>query len=289
MRPSELLALASRRVVLLDGGLGSMLIAAGLPAGRAPDWWNLERPDAVLAVHEAYAEAGCEIVHANTFGASPPRLVASGLEGRCSQVNGAAVAVARRAVGGRALVAGDLGPTGLLLPPLGGATVVELRDAFREQVRALAAAGVDLLSIETMTDLREARAAGLAVMASLTFEARRRGAFTIMGDPLVASLSALRDAGADVVGLNCTLTAAQMLPLVAEAAPAVGAPLAAQPNAGKPRAMAEGVVYDADPESFARDLVALAGAGAALVGGCCGTTPAFLAAARAALGEGVRA
>jgi 5-methyltetrahydrofolate--homocysteine methyltransferase len=290
VRPPELAALSRERVVLLDGGLGSMLIAAGLAAGRAPEWWNLEHPDRVASVHRAYAEAGSDIVHANSFGANPLRLAAAGLAGRCREVNTAAVEIARRACAGRALVAGDIGPTGHMLPPVGTATIEELRDAFREQVTALANAGADLFSIETMSDLREAcaaveaaRAAGLAVIASMTFEARTRGSFTIMGDPLVPSLAALAAAGADSVGCNCSVTTAEMLPMVREAAAALPVPLAAQPNAGPPRVTPEGVVYDASPLVFARGLTAMVEAGARLVGGCCGTTPEFIREARAAL------
>ena len=293
MRPTELAGLLRERVVVLDGGLGSMLIAAGLPAGRAPEWWNLEHPDRVAAVHRAYVESGSDVVHANTFGANPARLAAAGLVGRCREVNTAAIALARDACGDRAWIAGDVGPTGKMLPPLGDATEGELRDAFTEQANALAEAGADLISIETMGDLREAVAAveaartvGLAVHASMTFAARRRGAFTMMGNPLVPSLAALANAGADVVGCNCTVASVEMLAMVAEAAPQLSVPLSAQPNAGQPRLTPNGVVYDADPEAFARDIVAMVAAGARAVGGCCGTTPEFIARIRAALAAG---
>ena len=295
MRPADLRTLAGERVLLLDGGLGSMLIAAGLEAGRAPEWWNLEHPVRVEAVHRAYLDAGSEVVHTNTFGANPIRLAAGGLAGRCREVNAAAVEIARRACAGAGLVAGDVGPTGHMLPPLGSATVEQLTQAFREQAEALADAGADLISIETMSDLREAVAAveaarttSLAVHASMTFERRRRGVFTIMGDPLVPSLLALAGAGADAVGCNCSVTSAEMRAMVLEAAPLVGVPLSAQPNAGQPRVTPEWVGYDADPEAFARDLAAMVAAGAAMVGGCCGTTPEFIRRTRAAL-EGIAA
>jgi 5-methyltetrahydrofolate--homocysteine methyltransferase len=290
MRPEELRTLPADRVLLLDGGLGSMLIAAGLEAGRAPDCWNLERPDRVEAVHLAYADAGADIVHTNTFGANPARLAVAGLAGRCVEVNVAATAIARRAAGGRALVAGDIGPSGHALPPVGTARLDELREGFRLQAGALAGAGVDLLSIETMTDVREALAAveaaaetGLAVIASMTFEARRRGAFTVMGDPLVESLRRLAAAGAAAVGLNCSVTAEVMLAMVREAAPALGVPLAAQANAGQPEMREGEIAYRADPDEFARQAVAMVESGARLIGGCCGTTPEFIARIAAAL------
>lgn len=290
MNPAELRALVEKRALLLDGGMGSLLIAAGLEPGRDPAWWNLERPERVEAAHRGYVEAGSDIVHTNTFGANPVKLRSAGLGGRCREVNARAVEIARRASGGVALVAGDIGPSGLTLPPVGGASVDELHDAFVEQTEALAEAGADLLSIETMFDLREAlaalaasRASGLAVLASLTFESRKRGFFTIMGDALVPSLAALADAGADAVGCNCSVTSSVMRLMVEEACGSVRAPLVAQPNAGQPRVTAQGVVYDASVEEFARDAAAMVAAGARLVGGCCGTDPSFIRAARAAL------
>jgi 5-methyltetrahydrofolate--homocysteine methyltransferase len=198
--------------------------------------------------------------------------------------------LARSACGAETLVAGDVGPTGLLLPPVGSAAVAELREAFREQTAALAAAGVDLISIETMFDLREALAAvaaaketGLPVVASMTFEARPRGFHTIMGDSLARSLAELEAAGADAVGCNCSVAPEVMVEMVREACAAVRVPVAAQPNAGQPQPTPDGVRYDASPESFAAAVVAMAGAGARLVGGCCGTTPEFIRAARGAL------
>jgi len=290
MNSAQLSARLAAGPLLLDGGLGSMLIAAGLESGRDPTGWNRERPEAVAAVHRAYAAAGSDLVHSNTFGASPIKLRAAGSDDDCRAVNTLAVSLARAAVPAGVLVAGDVGPTGALLPPVGNATEAELEAAFAEQAAALAAAGADLISIETMYDLREARAAvraargtGLAVLASMTFEARRRGFFTIMGDPLGPSLRALADEGADAVGFNCSVTSDVMATMAAPARAAVGCPLIGQPNAGQPRAEADGVVYDASPEAFARDLAAMVAAGLRLVGGCCGTTPEFIRAARAAI------
>ncbi len=291
MKPEELRALLDERVLLLDGGMGTLLMAAGLERGRAPEWWNLEHPERVEAANRFYVDAGSDVVHANTFGATPPKLAASGLAGRCREVNAAAVAIARRACGSKALVAGDVGPTGLMLTPVGNATIDQIADAYREQAQALAEAGADLISIETQYDLREATAAveaaaatGLAVIASMTFEARKRGFFTIMGDPLAASLAALAEAGAAAVGCNCSVTSDVMLRMVEEAARSVQVPLSAQPNAGQPRVTPDGVAYDAAPERFAADLAAMARTGARLLGGCCGTTPEFIRLARAALG-----
>ena len=156
----------------------------------------------------------------------------------------------------------------------------------------MAGAGVDLISIETMYDLREAVAAveaaretGLPVMACMTFDAKKRGFFTMVGDRLVPALGALRDAGAHAVGCNCSVQPEQMLAMVDEAVAAVDTPLVVQPNAGQPRPTTEGIVYDAEPAPFARDLAEMVRRGARVVGGCCGSTPEFIRAARQAIDE----
>lgn len=298
MTPAELRARLAAGPLLLDGGLGSLLIAEGLEPGRAPEWWLLERPGRVAAAHAGYVAAGSDVIATATFGASPPKLASAGLAGRCRELNELGARLAREAAqagaagGAPVLVAGDIGPSGLLLPPVGGADEARLEAAFAEQAEALAGAGVDLLLIETMYDRREALAAvraarrtGLPTLSCLTCEARRRGWFTVMGDALVPSLQELAAAGADAVGFNCSVTSDVMVAMAAAAAPQLGVPLIAQPNAGQPRATPAGVVYDADPAAFARDLAAMADAGARLLGGCCGTTPAFIAAARRALDE----
>ncbi len=280
----------ARRPLLLDGGMGSLLMTAGLERGHAPEWWNLEQPERVEGAHRGYVQAGSEIVETNTFGGSPPKLRSAGLADRCREVNARAVEIARRAARGSVLVAGDVGPTGLMLPPVGGASVEEMREAFDEQAAARAGAGADLISVETMYDLREALAAveaarktGLAVLASMTFEQRKRGYFTIMGDQLDRSLAALADAGADAVGFNCSVTAQVMVGMVSQAVGSLAVPIVAQPNAGDPQVTPEGTVYRETPGAFADGLVAMVRAGARLVGGCCGTTPEFILHARVAL------
>ena len=275
---------------MLDGALGTQLIDAGLASGRAPEWWVLEHPDRLAAVHRAYADAGADVVHACTFGASPLKLEQEGLGGRCAEINAAAVRLCREAVGERTLVSADLGPTGRLFAPMGQASEDELRAAFREQVEVLATEGVDLISVETMFDLREALLAvqeavrvGLPVLASMTFSARKRGHFTMVGDRVVPSMRALVDAGASAVGFNCSVTSEPMLAMVREAVAGTDAAVVAQPNAGQPRATPDGIVYDAEAEPFARDLRSMVEAGARVVGGCCGTTPEFIRLTRDAL------
>lgn len=277
-------------IVLLDGALGTELIAMGLAAGQAPEWWVLEHPDRLAAVHRAYAEAGADVVHACTFGASPLKLEQEGLAGRCGEINAAAVRLCREAVGERALVSGDLGPTGLLFAPMGEADEDALRAAFREQAEVLAEEAVDLVSVETMFDLREAviavqeaRRVGLPVLASMTFSARRRGNFTMVGDRVATSMVALAEAGASAVGFNCSVTSEVMGAMVDEAVAATDVAVVAQPNAGQPQATPDGILYDAEPGPFAADLLAMVASGARVIGGCCGTTPEFIGRLREAL------
>jgi 5-methyltetrahydrofolate--homocysteine methyltransferase len=296
MTPSALTTRLRDRALLLDGGLGTCFIAMGLEQGRAPEAWNLEHPDRVLEVHQRYVDAGSDIIQTNTFGGSPLRLASCGLAGRCSEVNLAAVELARKAAGDCVLVAGSVGPTGRFLAPRGDATEQQLEEALREQVQVLARAGVDLLSIETMYDVREALAAvraardtGLAMLCSMTFEVHPRGVFTIMGNRLAPSLRAMHEAGATAVGFNCTVASSAMLTMVEQAheqLPLV--PLVAEPNAGQPLTTPSGLRYDANPEKFAADIGKMIRAGARVVGGCCGTDDAFIGAARRVLDASVQ-
>jgi 5-methyltetrahydrofolate--homocysteine methyltransferase len=270
--------------------MGSLLLARGLPSGRAPEQWNLEQPGQIEAVHRAYVAAGSEAVHTNTFGGSPLRLAVFGLGAECERINGRAVELARAS--GARFVLGDVGPTGDFLPPVGAADPAAWHASFAAQGRALVDAGVDALHVETMTDLREAEialaalgeaAAGRPVLVSLTFVRKPRGFFTIMGNPLGASLVRLAEQGAAAVGANCTLGGADMLALVIAARAALdeaglGVPLVAQPNAGQPELGERGVTYSQGPDELARDVAAMVDRGARLVGGCCGTEPATIAA-----------
>lgn len=284
--------------LLLDGGLGTMLIARGLAPGQPPERWLLERPSDVTAVHRACVEAGSEAVHANTFGANPVRLAAFGLAPRCAELNERAVALARQSQA--RFVIADVGPTGEYLPPVGKGHTDGWYEAFLCQGRALRDTGVDALHVETMSDVREALTAlralreaapGLPVLVSLTFERKKRGFFTVMGNALGQALVTLAEAGADAVGANCSITSADMGELAQLALGALrelghDVPLVAQPNAGQPRTSAAGLSYDQLPTAFAADMAAVARAGARAVGGCCGTDPRFIAELRARLDVG---
>jgi 5-methyltetrahydrofolate--homocysteine methyltransferase len=274
--------------LLLDGGMGSALIAKGLKRDEPPELWNLRNCEAVADVHRSFVEAGSDCVQTNTFGATAIRLEHWSLASRSDEINRAAVALARAS--GARFVIGDVGPSGEYLPPVGHGDPARWREAFEAQARALADAGVDAFHVETMSDIREAevaiaavRAAApeITVLASMTFEPKKRGFFSVMGDPLVASLRALSDAGAAVVGANCSIASEQMLVLAEEAVSALDAPLVIQPNAGSPELAPDGSFrYAQAPAAFAEQMARIAERGVRVLGGCCGTDARFIAALR---------
>ncbi len=286
--------LRQKRPVLLDGAMGTMIHARGVSFEVCFDALSLERPELILDIHRRYVAAGAQILLTNTFGANRYRLAEHGLEDRVEAINRAAVALARQAVAesGRAvLVAGDVGPLGVPLAPFGLVQPHEARAAFREQIQALNAAGVDVFVIETMTDLHEAREALLAarevnpdlpVVVSVTFTRDDR---TLLGDTPAQVARALHEWGADVIGANCSGGPAQLLRVLRAMREAVpDAVLWVKPNAGWPEQVSTGrVLYPAGPAYFAEYAAAYARAGARFVGGCCGTTEAHIHAMRVTL------
>lgn len=274
--------------LLADGGTGTSLLSSGPPPAGCVESWNLEEPGRVEELHRAFVHAGARLVLTNTFGANRVRLGPHGLGGRVSAVNEAAVAAARRA--GAPLVGGSMGPLGIRLAPYGRLDPGDAYDAYREQASALARAGVDLLVIETQTDLREMEQAlaaardgapGLAVLAGATFTRDDRTPLGSTPEEVATRLVAL---GADAIGVNCGEGPAQILRVVrAMSAVANGTPVTARPNAGGPARVAGRVVYPATPAYVAEHAVAAVDEGAALVGGCCGTGPEHTAAIAAAL------
>jgi 5-methyltetrahydrofolate--homocysteine methyltransferase len=282
-----------------DGAMGTMLQRAGLPLDGCAERWNRERPEKVRAVHAAYREAGAELLQTNSFGGNRFRLGRAGMGDRLAEVNAAAVRLARVAGGpGRPLIAGTIGPI-LAWRELGGSQPrmtassesVALEEAFAEQAAALAAAGVDLFLIETMTDLAEAIAALKAARAQaplpvvVTLAFGRDGRTIAGGDPAEAA-GLLAEAGATAVGANCGAPA-ELLPVIQQMRAALPEiPLVAQPSAGLPRLVDGQLFYDLDPPAMSVWARRLAEAGANLVGGCCGTTPAHVRAIHSALDVG---
>ncbi|MEC4295196.1 homocysteine S-methyltransferase family protein [Adlercreutzia shanghongiae] len=278
-------ALAGRSYLLFDGGMGTLVQAAGLhTVHEVPDLLNLTHPDEITAIQRRYVEAGADCLTTNTFSAN--RLKLAGTGATVAEVYAAAAANARAA--GARLVAGDVGPTGALLEPLGTLTFEEAYDIFAEQAHAAEAAGCDLIVVETMADLLEAKAAVLAaaettalpVFATMTFGEDGR---TFLGTTPAIAATTLSSLGASAVGLNCSLGPTELAPLVSEMAPHNRALVMAQPNAGLPRIEAGETVFDVGPRDFAQAMEAILDAGATIVGGCCGTTPDHIAALRAVL------
>ena len=288
--------LGARRLLVADGAWGTRLQERGLEPGECPELWNVTRPQEVRAVAEAYLAAGSDLILTNTFGGSPLMLRRHGLEERTEELNAAGARLSLEASGGRALVAASVGPTGELPAPLGTASEAELEEAFRRQVRALLQAGVRILCVETMIDLTEAccavRAAKRAarelgaaveVMATLTYGPTPSGYRTAMGVDIPQTVEALTRAGADVLGSNCGNGIEQMLPIAAAFRTLTALPLLVQANAGLPVLEGGRTVFRQGPEDMARHVPALMRAGASILGGCCGTGPAHIAALRRAV------
>jgi 5-methyltetrahydrofolate--homocysteine methyltransferase len=259
--------------------MGTMLQRAGMPSGQCPEELNVTNPEMVLEVHHAYITVGAECISTNTFGGSRPKLQEFGLGDRVEELNRAGVRLARQA--GAQHILADVGPTGLVMEPLGTATFDEVFDIFAEQIAALAAEGPDAIALETFTDLAEIRCALLAarsvtdlpVIASMTFGLS--GRTDLSGtDPETAAV-VLGACGATVVGMNCGLGPEQMLPLVERMAAATPLPMIVQPNAGLPTLVDGRTVFPGTPDEMGFHAAAFARLGAALVGSCCGSSPSF--------------
>ena len=268
--------------VLLDGATGSNLMAAGMPRGVCPELWILEHPDAIHQLQTAYVEAGSQIIYAPTFGGNRINLARYGLEERIRELDLTLMGYAKKAAHGRALVAGDVTTTGQFMEPLGNLTYETAFDTYREQISLLAEGGADLLAVETMIHIGETCAAvdaahavcDLPVMCSMTVEADGN-IFT--GGNIIEAAAQLEAAGADAVGINCSVGPEQMEAIIHNIRKTISIPVLAKPNAGMPIIAEDGqAVYQMEPEDFARHMMALASQGATLLGGCCGTTPAFI-------------
>jgi 5-methyltetrahydrofolate--homocysteine methyltransferase len=286
--------------VLADGAMGTMLFASGLVSGDAPETWNLAHPDVIRGIHRGYLDAGVRILLTNTFGANRLRLSLHRLEERVEHLNRTAAILLRAEVtasGRDVLVAGDNGPSGEIMAPLGTLERDEASDVFAEQAAALVAGGADLLWIETMSDLAEMAAAiagarraspGTPIVATMTFDTRGH---TMMGVSPEAAAEALVALGVDAIGGNCGNGPDELLPVIERMrAVAPDIPLVAKPNIGIPVFVGARAEYRTPPEAMARQATALLAAGATVIGACCGSTAAHLEAMGAALGiEGATA
>jgi len=283
-------ALESHKILIADGATGTTLQKAGLPAGTAPERWNLENPDAVRALHRGYIEAGADMVLTNTFGGTSIRLKREGLQDRAAEINRVAAALAREVAGESVLVVGDIGPTGEMMAPLGTLTHEEAVASFAQQAGALAEGGVDAILVETMSDLAEVQAAvegvrqvtDLPLLVTMSFDTKGRTMMGVKPDRAARTLASL---GVDVMGANCGRTLTETLEAVLKMREAVPeAVLMAKPNAGLPHAEGGDLVYDVTPEvmaEYGRRFVDEAGI--VIFGGCCGSTAEHIRAVAQAL------
>lgn len=269
--------------------MGTMLQQMGLPVGESPVICNLLRPDWVQTVHRRYIKAGCDVILTNTFVGSQPALELAGYGERVRELNTRGARLAKEVVQTsppqRVYVAASIGPTGLFIEPVGDVTAGEMESIFREQIEAVVEEGVDLICVETMSDLEEITAAlraarsvcDLPVITTLTFEPGQNGLRTMMGVTPVEAIRELVTAGADVVGSNCGRGIDEVIEVIREMRSAdQDVPLAAKPNAGLPDLVEGRAVYRTSPEEMAPRIETMIEAGASLIGGCCGTTPEHL-------------
>lgn len=295
----NILSLCDTHIVVGDGAMGTELQRAGLPIGEAGERWNLEHPERLQTIHAAYIAAGSEAVTTNSFGANRWVLGRYGLADDADAINRSAAAIARQAAGSSAIVLGDIGPCGGFLRPLGEIDPSELGAEFTRQARALLDGGADGIIIETMSAIEElviaveaARAANAPfVIASMAFDRLPNGNIrTMMGVSPQQAAKAAAEAGAEVVGANCGthMTTGDFANVVAAFRQATDRPIMIQANAGSPELEDGKAVYRLQPDAFADGMRQVVAAGARIVGGCCGTTPAHIAALAQQLRAGAR-
>ena len=286
MANAKLESLLNKRAVVLDGGMGSEFQRLGVPAGTHPDLLNLTEPDLVRQIIKSYADAGSDVVLTNTFGSNRFVLEKHGQADKLADVNRAAAEIARKVADGtnarQVCVFGDLGPTGVILA-LGEVSESAIFDAYAEQIAALKEGGVDAIAVETSSDPQEAaqavkaaKALGMFVAVTATFDSGKNRDRTMMGATPEKFVKAVEEAGADVVGSNCG-RGIEGFPAIAERMRAVTQlPLWMKSNAGLPQTVDGKTVYSQTPEDFADKAIQLLDAGVKFIGGCCGTTPAFI-------------
>lgn len=281
--PQRILShLKNHKILISDGAWGTLLQEQGLQPGECPESWNLDQPDKVRAVAQAYIDAGSDMVETNSFGGSSFKLKHYGLENKAFEINQKAAQLSREAAGNEGIVLGSVGPTGIILM-MGEVSEQELYESFKEQVTGLAKGGADAICIETMTDLAEAKLAikaakehtDLEVICTMTFDKTLDGDFrTMMGVSVEQMTSELIEAGADIIGTNCGNGMKNMIAIV-EKIRAIDPdiPILVHANAGLPHLCDGKNVFDETPEITASFVPRLISAGANIIGGCCGTTP----------------
>jgi len=276
-----------QRVLVCDGAMGTMLQANGMPGGHCSEEWNLSHPDVIRGIHKAYLDAGADIIETNSFGGNRYRLAFHNQADHLAELNEKAGHIAHEICPPGKWVGGSVGPTGEFLQPMGALTFDQLKAAFSEQITALLHGGVDLILVETMSDPQEGRAAieaardldaDIPILASMTFEKKPTGYRTMMGISPEEMPAVYQQAGADVIGANCGSGMDDMLAIVAILREHTDMPILAQANAGLPVTEEGRVIYKETPEDRAAAVEKILKSGVNIVGGCCGTTPAHIAA-----------
>jgi 5-methyltetrahydrofolate--homocysteine methyltransferase len=275
-----------KKIILLDGGFGTELIARGFPQGACPETWNVEKPEVVKEIHQNYYNAGSDAVLTNSFGGTTIKLDSYDLADKCFEFNRAAAFIASEVKPEGRYLGGSMGPTGKFLKPQGEYSEEEFEDAYAEQARGLTDGGVDFLLIETQYDLNEAlcalrgarRTSDLPIFLTMTFNHHPKGFFTLMGNSVKQFLETMEREGVSVAGSNCTLNSEEMAEMVKIMRENTSLPLIAQANAGKPSLSEEGeVAYSQGMEDYLRHIPQILKNGANIIGGCCGTDPDYIA------------
>lgn len=278
---------AKTELLICDGGMGTQLHARGLAPGECPEKWCLDKPGLVRSVHQAYRDAGSLIVEANTFGGNRYKLSHYGLDADAAAINRAGAALAREVAGDTQYVMASMGPTGLFMEPYGDETEAAFYEAFAEQARAFEAGGADAVIVETMMAVEECCVAvravrentGLTCLASFTFDPQPDGGYaSMMGVTPEQFAEQAQAAGAQIIGANCGTGPDHMIAIIGRLRAVTKAPLIAMPNAGMPELVCGETVFPESPEEMASKVGRLVAAGASIIGGCCGTTPAHIAA-----------
>lgn len=291
MTKKEFRELTQNQLIFLDGATGSNLMKAGLNPGVCPEQWILQHPEVLIQLQKEYVESGTNILYAPTFGANRIKLREYGLEDSLKEMIFKLVSLSQKAADGKAFVAGDITMTGRQLRPIGDLDFEDLVNVYKEQITYMVQAGVDLLVVETMMSLQETRACVIAaketcdlpIIATLTFESNGR---TLFGTDAKTAAIVLESLGVDAVGVNCSAGPKQMVEIVSTMANVTNIPIVAKPNAGLPKIDSNGQTYfDMDEQEFAQEMQLLLEAGAGIIGGCCGTSPAYIRALKKACGN----
>ena len=292
MKSPLLTQLHKGKILVFDGAMGTQLFARGLDSGSCPEELNFNQQDVLKAIAAEYLAAGADVIQTNTFGGSALKLTHYQLGEQIEMINQEAVKSVRSTAGNQAYVSGSCGPSGEILLPYGTISEERMYQNFHEQITILVKSGVDLICIETMTDLREAELAlqaaktvssELPTAVTLSFTMTPRGFFTIMGNSIADCVTGLSAAGADILGSNCGNGLEMMIQICAEFRYLTDLPILIQSNAGLPMIEADSLVYPESPSFFEEHVPALIQAGANMIGGCCGTGPEHIRAIRSAV------